>query len=123
MDILIAILVVAVIAAAIIAVRQRGHAGARGLGRPRTSPLGRRGSRGRDPMAAAVAEHAQATDPQDVVVAEQRLRARSREVAAGLEAEAQRSEQQRASDQVEPGGSYTTNPWIDGDARRRTTDG
>lgn len=51
-------------------------------------------------MATAVAEHAEATDPQDVVAAEERLRAQARQVAAPLNAEAQRREHQRAADQV-----------------------
>ena len=40
-------------------------------------------------MAEAVAEHARATDPADVVVAEQNLQAQARNVAAGLHAGAQ----------------------------------
>jgi hypothetical protein len=39
-------------------------------------------------MAAAVEEHAQATDPHEVVAAEQRLRAQARQVAAGMSADA-----------------------------------
>ena len=52
-------------------------------------------------MAAAVEEHAQATDPHDVVVAEQRLQAQAAQVSAGMQADAHRSaaaEHQRAAD-------------------------
>ena len=102
MEILVAILIIALIAAVVFAVMQRRPGAGRGLGRPRTSPLPRRdrGTARRDPMATAVAEHAEATDPQDVVAAEERLRAQARQVAAPLNAEAQRREDQRAADQV-----------------------
>jgi len=117
MEILVAILIIAVIAAVIFAVMQRRSAGARGLGRPRTSPIGHRdrGVPRRDPMATAVAEHAQATDPQDVVAAEQRMRAQAHHVAAELHTEAQRSEHQRASDQVTRRESHAGDPRMDGD--------
>jgi hypothetical protein len=92
MEILVAILIIAVIAALAFAVMQRRRVGTGGLDRPRNAPAGRRdrGIARRDPMAAAVAEHARATDPADVVVAEQRLRAEARNVAAGLQADAHR---------------------------------
>jgi hypothetical protein len=88
MVILVAILIIAVIAAVAYAVWQRRQVGAPGVARPHRSPVARR-SRGvarHDPMAAAVAEHAQATDPADVIVAEQRLQAQARNVAAGMQA-------------------------------------
>jgi hypothetical protein len=89
MEILVAILIIALLAAIAFAVRQRRPGGAQRLGGPAASPPGRRRGVGRaDPMAAAVAEHARATDPADVVVAEQRLRAQARQVAAGLGAHA-----------------------------------
>jgi len=102
MEIFVAIVIIVVIAAIAFAVMQRRSAGARGVGRPRSSPLGRRerGVPRSDPMASAVAEHAQAMDPQDVVAAEQRMRAQARQVAAGLHADAHRSEHQRAADQA-----------------------
>ncbi len=74
-------------------------------------------------MAAAVAEHAQAMDPQDVVVAEQRLRAQARQVAAGLQTEAHRSEHQRASDQVTHREPYAGDPRMDSDADRAGANG
>ncbi|MDX6688916.1 MAG: hypothetical protein QOG15_373 [Solirubrobacteraceae bacterium] len=88
MDILVAILIIAVIAAVVYAVVQRRQVGAPGLQRPQRSPIARpgRGAARHDPMAAAVAEHAQAMDPADVVVAEQRLQAQARNVAAGMQA-------------------------------------
>ena len=52
-------------------------------------------------MAAAVAEHAAATDPHEAAAAEQRLQARAGQVASGLTADAHRSaaaEHQRAAD-------------------------
>ncbi len=70
-------------------------------------------------MATAVAEHAQATDPQDVVMAEQRLRAQARQVAAGLQAdEARRLEHERGSDDVTHRGAYAGDPGMHGDADR-----
>lgn len=90
MTILVVLLIVALIAAAAYIVMQRRAGGVRGVGRPANSPLPRRGrvSAHRDPMAAAVADHAQATDPQEAMAAEQRLRAQARQVAAGLHADA-----------------------------------
>jgi hypothetical protein len=86
MDILVAILIIAAIAAVAFVVLRRKPGAVAGAGRPHASPLGRPGrvSRRSDPMAAAVAEHAQATHPADVVAAEQQLRAQARSVAAGL---------------------------------------
>lgn len=86
MEILVAILIIALVAAVAYIVLQRRPGGAPPAGAPRASPLGRRARsvRRADPMAAAVAEHAHATDPADVVVAEQRLRAEARHVAAGM---------------------------------------
>lgn len=83
MEILVVILVVALIAVIAFAVAQRRSAGL--TGRP-GSPLPRRSraAASRDPMAAAVADHAEATDPQDAALAEQRLRAQARQVAAGM---------------------------------------
>lgn len=86
METLVAILIIAVLAAvAFIALRRR-PGGMPGVDRRHAAPVGRRGRVGRpaDPMAAAVAAHAQATDPADVVAAEQRLRAEARNVAAGM---------------------------------------
>ena len=87
MIILVAILIIAVIAAVAYAVMQRRKVGAPGLERPHRSPIGRpaRGVARNDPMAAAVAEHAQATDPADVIAAEQRLQAQARNVSAGMQ--------------------------------------
>jgi hypothetical protein len=88
MGILVAILVVAVIAAVAFAVMQRRR-GPVGADRARSSPSGRRGRiAGRDPMATAVAEHAAATDPQDAVVAEQRLQAQAERESARLQGHA-----------------------------------
>jgi hypothetical protein len=103
MGLLVAILIIALIAAAAYIVMQRRPGGVGGVGRPANSPLPRRGriSARRDPMAAAVADHAQATDPQDAMAAEQRLRAQARQVAAGLQSDALRSEHQRASAQAD----------------------
>ncbi len=89
MEILVAILAIALIAVAVYAIVQRRRPGAGGLPRPRAAArdgglVARRGAHS-DPMAAAVADHAQATDPGEVVVAEQRLRAQARNVAAGLQ--------------------------------------
>ncbi len=90
MGLLVAILIIALVAAAATIILQGRPGGIRGVGRPAKSPLPRRGrvSARRDPMAAAVADHARATDPQDAMAAEQRLRAQARAVAAGLHAEA-----------------------------------
>jgi len=92
MTILVVVLAVALIAVAVYAIMQRRRPGAGGLSRPRAAAgdgglVTRRGAHS-DPMAAAVADHAQATDPGEVVVAEQRLRAQARNVAAGLQADA-----------------------------------
>jgi hypothetical protein len=86
MDILVAILIIAAIAAVAFVVLRRKPDGVAGAGRPHASALGRPGrvSRRADPMAAAVADHARATHPADVVAAEQELRAQARSVAAGL---------------------------------------
>lgn len=115
MDILVAIVVIALIAAVAFVVIQRRPGGVGGLSRSRTAPLGRRGPRTRhsDPMAAAVAEHAEATDPQDVIAAEQRLKAQARQVAAPMQADALRAEHQRAADQMANGAS-AADPRVDG---------
>jgi Flp pilus assembly protein CpaB len=118
MEILVAILIIALIAAVAFAVVQRRPGGAPGLGRSRTSPVAVR-SRSvprNDPMAAAVAEHAQAMDPQDVIVAEQRLQAQARQVASRLQAEALRTEHQRAADQLADPDPYAGDPYA-GDPR------
>jgi hypothetical protein len=67
-------------------------------------------------MTAAVIEHAEATDPQEVVAAEQRLRAQARQTAAPMQAEALRVEHQRAAEQmarpeyvVDPQADYVVN--------------
>jgi hypothetical protein len=92
MEILVAILIIALIAAVVYIVLQRRSAGpgagARsGLPRSSDSPLPRRSraSARQDPMAAAIQEHADATDPHEVVAAEQRLRAQAQQVAAGMD--------------------------------------
>lgn len=98
-----AILIIAVLGAVAFAVIQRRRGGAAPLGRTRRSPLpaARRGSaRSNHPLAAAVEEHAQAIDPHDAAVVEQRLQARAGEVAAERHATAHRSaaaEHQRAA--------------------------
>jgi hypothetical protein len=88
MDILVAIIIIAAIAGIIFAWVQRRHASSPGVKRPGTQPFPRR-RRGvvarHDPMAAAVAEHAQAMDPAEVVVAEQRLQAEARSVSARMQ--------------------------------------
>jgi len=86
MEILVAILIIALVAALVFALVRRRPARVGEVERPRASPLRRRGPglARRDPMAEAVAEHARAMDPADVIVAEQRLRAEARVVAAGL---------------------------------------
>jgi hypothetical protein len=90
MEIFSAILIIALIAAVAFVVLRRQPRGVPGVARERAAPLGRRdrGVRRADPMAAAVADHAQATDPADVVAAEQRLRAEARNVAAGMQGSA-----------------------------------
>jgi hypothetical protein len=88
MEILVAILIIALIAAIAYAVLQRRPAAPRRLREPGPVSVGmrRRGGARHDPMAEAVAEHARATHPADVVVAEQNLQAQARNVAAGLHA-------------------------------------
>jgi hypothetical protein len=105
MEILVAIVLIALIAAVAFVVIQRRPGGVRGLSGPRPGPLDRRGTRTRtsDPMAAAVAEHAQVTDPAEVPAAEQRLKEQARRVAAPMQAEALRAEHQRAADQMADG--------------------
>jgi hypothetical protein len=114
MEILVVILIIALIAAvAFIVIGQRRPGGAGGLRRSR-SPITRGRSVPRnDPMAAAVVEHAQVTDPADVPAAEQRLKAQARQVAAPLQAEANRAEHQRAADQLADGGELHRNGYVD----------
>jgi hypothetical protein len=104
MDILVAILIIALIAAGAYIVMQRKRDAPTRVGGARGTPLPRRGrvSARRDPMAAAVAEHARATDPADAAAAEQRLQAQARQVAAGLQSGALHSEHQRAAAQADP---------------------
>ena len=108
MEILVAILIIAVLGAIAVVLVQRRRGGA-AVGRPHGSPLGRRHgvARSDHPLAAEVEAHAQATDPRDVVAAEQRLQARAAQVAADLSVTAHRSaaaEHERAADQYgEPG--------------------
>ena len=100
MEIIVAILIIAVIAAVAYAVVQRRNAGhAPGLGRRHDSPLPprSRGAARHDPMADAVHEHAQATHPADVVAAEQRLQAQARNVSAGMQAGAPATGYQQAA--------------------------
>jgi hypothetical protein len=129
MELLVAILIIAVIAAVAYAFMQRRSAtGAGGIGRSDASPLPRRSraSASRDPMAAAVHEHANATDPHDAVIAEQRLQAQASQVAAGLQARAQHSEHQRAADQVayDPDAVYADDARVaDGYAQPAPTNG
>jgi hypothetical protein len=103
MDILVAILIIALIAAGAYIVMQRKRGAATRMGGARGTPLPRRGrvSARRDPMAAAVAEHARATDPAAAAAAEQRLQAQARQVAAGLQSDALRSEHERAGGPVD----------------------
>jgi hypothetical protein len=102
MEILVAILIIALVAAVAFAVIQRRPGGVRGLGGARTAPAAVRTRRPprSDPMAAAVVEHAQAMEPAEVAVAEQRLQAQARQVAAGKQADANQTEHQRAADQL-----------------------
>jgi hypothetical protein len=103
MEILVAILVIALIVGAAVVVMQRRAGGARRLGGPRTSASGQaRRSPRTDPMTAAVVEHARVTDPDEVRAAEQRLRAHAQQIAAPLQAQANHVEQQRAADAGEP---------------------
>ena len=76
------------VAAIVFIVMRRRPEGRAGLARTRAGTadgLPRRGVAHGDSLAAAVHDHAQATDPGEVVVAEQRLRAQARSVAAGLQ--------------------------------------
>ncbi|MDX6689479.1 MAG: hypothetical protein QOG15_936 [Solirubrobacteraceae bacterium] len=115
MEILVAILIIALIAAIAFIVMQRRPAGARVAGARRPFDRHTRRNARRDPMTAAVVEHAEATDPHDVVVAEQRMRAEARRVAAPMQAEAQRVEDQRAADAVSGGGgAYPRDPSVAG---------
>jgi hypothetical protein len=115
MDIFVAILIIAFVAAVAFAVVQRRRFRAAGLDRPHGAPVASRGGglARHDPMAAAVAEHARATDPGDVVVAEQRLRAAARDVASGLQADAYRSEHDRAAE-LAGGGAYAADAGVNG---------
>jgi hypothetical protein len=97
MELLVALVVILVVAGAIFAVvQQRRPGGARTSARPRR---GRRVPR-RDPMTAAVVDHALVTDPADVPAAEARLRAQAQQVAVGLQADANREEHERAADEL-----------------------
>jgi hypothetical protein len=77
--IVLAVLAVALAAVALLQLRGRGGIGAIARGRP--SPI-RRGLPRDDVMAAAVASHSDAMDPDDVAVEELRLRAQANRVAA-----------------------------------------
>jgi hypothetical protein len=103
MEIVVAILVVAVIAGLAFAVLRSRSPGGGGLGRPRSSRGARRGRRipPSDTMVSAVVEHAQVTDPAGVPAAEARLRTRAQQVAAGLQAESNHRERERAAEHVE----------------------
>ncbi|MDX6679491.1 MAG: hypothetical protein QOE31_3543 [Solirubrobacteraceae bacterium] len=127
MGILVAILIIAVIAALAFAFMQRRRAtGAAGPGLPRSSRAGRSrpvGAR-RDPMRDAVLEHANATEPHDAVIAEQRLQAQAGQIAAGMQARAQHSEHQHAADQVGASdGAYAADPRADGYAESAPMNG
>ena len=128
MEILVAILIIALIAAVAYAVmQQRRRTGIPGATRPHSSPLPRRSrtSARHDPMADAVAEHARATDPADVVAAEQRLQAQARSVAAGMQPGAYAAGQAHAGAPVTngayvapvagaaPGSAFATDPSLD----------
>jgi hypothetical protein len=115
MEILVAVLVVALLAGLAFVALQRRPGGAPGLRRPRASaPSVRARRRPRtDSMTAAVVEHAQVTDPAEVPAAEQRLRAQAQQVAAPLQAEADRVEQQRAADPGAPAGAYADPAYAD----------
>ena len=118
MELLLVILLVVVIAAAAFAVlrarRQRDAIGADPGPRATASPLPRQSRRARShPMADAVQQHAQATDPQDVVAAEHRLQAEASRVASGLKADAHRDEHARADDQMAQADPYA-DPAMDG---------
>lgn len=115
MEILVAILVIALLAAVAFAVIQRRPGGVAALTRSRSAPAGQRVRRAPhdDAMTAAVVEHAQVTDPAQVPAAEARLKAEARNVAAGLQADALRTEHQRAGDQLDDG-VYADDPRVDG---------
>jgi hypothetical protein len=66
-------------------------------------------------MATAVVEHAQAIEPAEVVVAEQRLKAQARQVAAGMQADANHTEHRRAADQLADRHRYVADPRVDAD--------
>lgn len=108
MEILVAILAIALIAAIAFVVLQRKRGDtATGIGRTSSSPLPRSAARSNHPMAQAVEEHAQAVEPHEAAVAEQRLQARAGQVAAGLTATAHRSaaaEHQAAADRYDQPG-------------------
>ena len=77
-------------------------------------------------MAAVVHEHANATDPHDAVIAEQRLQAQAGQVAAGMQARAHQSEHQHAADQVayDPDAAYADDARVaDGYAQPAPTNG
>lgn len=84
---LVVLLVAAVAGAAALVLRDRGR-GAGGLrraggrGRPHGGFARRRGRAQADPLAAAIADHSRALDPQDVAEQEARLRAQANRVAA-----------------------------------------
>ena len=103
MEILAVIVVIALLAAAAFVVVQRPTAG--GLQRPRRAPFPRGGRRVRSnhPMAEVVVDHANATGDQEVIAAEQRMQAQARNVAASMQAEASRTEHQRAAEQMADG--------------------
>ncbi len=119
MGILVAILIIAVIAALAFAFmqRRRATAGAAGPVLPGRSRVGRSqpvGAR-RDPMRAAVMEHANATDPHDAAVAEQRLQAQAGQVAAGMQSRAHNDVHRPGGEQVVYGeGAYAQDPRADG---------
>lgn len=65
-------------------------------------------------MQAAVVEHMRTTDPQEIPAAEQRLREEARRVAAPLQAEAARVEQQRAAERTGGNDVHADDPRMDG---------
>jgi hypothetical protein len=78
--IVLAVLAVALAAVALLQLRGRGGIGA--VARRRPSPVRRGGLPRDDALAAAVASHSEAMDPDDVALQELRLRARANRVAA-----------------------------------------
>lgn len=91
MEIVLALIVIAVIATAAFMYMRSRNDGAPGLSRRDQGPVlrGRRGAARaarHDPMAEAVEHHAQATDPQEAAAAELRLQAQANRVAADLHA-------------------------------------